>query len=206
MQTTTPRTALIALAALLLVGGGCSRVADDAMQPVTVPIGALEQAKTLTIEEKARMTAEAEALTNEVGVVMILTDGAEVPAGLKPSDQVIGCNDRPVVVQLTRETATGDVLRDALNTLFAAKDTNVQGALNSLDDATLKVDDIRSSDGVTTEVHLSGALNSGGACDDPRITEQVEGTIRRLRPHYKVFWNGSEANWRCHGDMSGECK
>jgi hypothetical protein len=205
MQTTTNRATSIALAALLLVGGGCSRVADDAMQPITVPLGALEQAKELTAEEKARATAEAEALTNEVGVVMIITEGVEVPPGLTPGE-MIGCNDRPVVVQLTRETATGDVLRDALNTLFAVRDTNVQGALNSLDDATLKVDDIRSTDGVTTEVHISGALNSGGTCDDPRITEQVEGTIRRFRPKYKVFWNGSEANWRCHGDMSGECK
>jgi hypothetical protein len=206
MTQTIKRVPMLAFAALLLVGGGCSSLADDAMKPVSVPVDALHEAQQISIEAQAAQTAAAETNSNEVGVVMILIDGSEVPAGATPGKEVIGCNDLPAVTKLTRETASGDVLRDALNTLFAAHDTNVNGLHNSLDDATLKVDKIQSTDGVTTEVWISGELNSSGVCDDPRITEQVEGTIRRFRPKYKVFWNGSESAWRCHGDMSGECK
>lgn len=200
MKTTT-RLSLV-LGSLLLVGGGC---VSDVTTPVTVPLEALDKAKELTVEERARATEQAESITNEVGVVMILTEGTEPQDGMEPGP-MIGCNDRPVVVQMSRESASGDTLRDALNTLFGVRETTVANLHNALAFAKLSVEKIQSTDGVTTEVYIKGDLNSGGVCDDPRITEQVEGTIRRFKPKYKVFWNGSESAWRCHGDMSGECK
>lgn len=207
MKTTTHRIALL-LAPLLLIGGGCisatDKTVDGALQPVTVPLAALDKAKELSAEERARALEQAENITNEVGVVMILIDGETPKAGMEPGP-VIGCNDRPVVVQVSRESATDSTLRDALDTLFAVREITVDGLHNSLADSTLSVEKILSPDGVTTEVWIKGELNSGGACDDPRITEQVEGTIRRFKPNYKVYWNGSESAWRCHGDMSGEC-
>lgn len=207
-MTSTHHRIAIFLAPLLLIGGGCisaaDKVTDDALQPVTVPLAALDKAKELSAEERARALEQAESITNEIGVVMVLIDGETAKPGMDPGE-VFGCNDRPVVVQVSRESATGSTLRDALDTLFAVKEITVDGLHNSLADSTLSVDKIMSSDGVTTEVYIKGELNSGGACDDPRITEQVEGTIRRFKPDYKVYWNGSESAWRCHGDMSGEC-
>jgi hypothetical protein len=209
MKTIDNRIALL-LAPLLFIGGGClavktaDQVANDAVKPVAVPLAALDKAKEVTAEEKARSIEEAESITNEVGVVMILTDGETAKPGMDPGE-IFGCNDRPVVVQISRESATGSTLHDALDTLFAVKELTVNDLHNSLADSTLSVDKILSSDGVTTEVYLKGELSSGGACDDPRITEQVEGTIRRFKPKYKVYLNGSDATWRCHGDMSGSC-
>ncbi len=196
------------LTTLLFVGAGCvpaaDKVVDDALRPVTVPFEALEKAGDLSAEQRARANEENERMTNEVGVVMILTEGAEAPTGVLPGE-VIGCNDRPVVVQMTRETATGNTMLDALATLFAVRDSNVGGLHNSLAYSELAVDDIRSPDGITTEVRITGNIVSGGACDDPRIKEQIEGTIRRFKPTFRVLLNGSESAWRCHGDMSGEC-
>ena len=207
---TFPRTAaLVASASLLLVGAGCSgapdQLASDVVRPVTVSVEALQKAQQLSADQKARVTYDAEQNTNEVGVVMILLDGDAVPAGVQVGD-VIGCNDRPAVAQLSRDAATGDTVKDALTTLFAVRESTVGKLHNSLADSRLAVDKIQSTDGVTTEVWLKGTLSSGGVCDDPRIKEQVEGTVRRLRPTYKIFLNGTESAWRCFGNMSGNCK
>lgn len=45
-------------------------------------------------------------------------------------------------------------------------------------------------------------------CDDPRATEPIKETISEYagsRP-VKIFFNGSEKEWRCFGDMSGLCQ
>lgn len=45
-------------------------------------------------------------------------------------------------------------------------------------------------------------------CDDPRATEPIKETISEYAGHrpVKIFFNGSEKEWRCFGDMSGLCQ
>jgi len=105
-----------------------------------------------------------------------------------------------------RAASTDSIVHDALMTLFALKDANRNELYNALWQSDLAVDKIQSRDGVVTEVWLKGKTQSGGACDDPRLKAQIEATISRFRPKFKIFLNGTEAAYRCLGDMSGECK
>jgi hypothetical protein len=201
--------ALSALAAALaLVGAGCmetgNELADDALKPVAVPVGALKDAQGLSEDLKAKKNLEEESMANEMTVAMILTEGSQAPAGVTPGD-TIGCNDRVAFIKVPRESDSGDTLKDALNSLFAVKDPSYGGLHDSLALSTLKVDKIQSTDGVTTEIWLAGQVSSGGACDDPRIKAQVEYTVKRLKPKYKILLNGEEDDWRCLGDQSGQC-
>lgn len=210
MQRNTAKFVLTAaLAALAFVGSGCvtaDKVADDALKPVSVPLDALQKAKDLTADLKAKNAEDAERNTNEISVAFVVTEGAEVPADATlEGEGMIGCNDRIAYAKVSRETASGDMVRDALETLFSVKETNYHGLYNALAFSDLKVDRILSRDGVTTDVEIVGSLNSGGLCDDPRIVQQIEATVRHFRPDYRILLNGSESEWKCVGNMSGQC-
>lgn len=199
----------VSVAALIFLGVGCStaeKVVDDALLPAKVSLDALQKAKNLTTDLGAKDNEEAERHTNDITVAFVISDIQEVPLGLEAEDETFGCQDTIVYTKLGRETATGDVVRDALNTLFAERRTSVDGLYNALAYSTIVVDRIVSRDGVTTEVELKGEIVSGGTCDWPRITEQVEATVRRFRPKYRILLNGSESAWRCLGDESGFCE
>ncbi|MFC1703087.1 hypothetical protein ACFLZO_01335 [Patescibacteria group bacterium] len=197
------------VAALVFLGIGCStaeKIADDALLPTTVSLDALNKAKRLTTELQAKDNEEAERTTNDITVAFVIPDGQDMPLGLEVEDETFGCNDTIVHMKRGRETASGDTVRDALTTLFAEKESTVGEAHNALAYSTLLVDRIVSRDGVTTEVELKGELVSAGACDSPRIKEQVEATVRWFRPNFKILLNGSESQWRCFGDESGLCE
>jgi len=206
-------------AVLILAGAGCAGTANqlatgavktadqlstDALKPTTVPLAALNKAKQVTAKANAAANAESDAMANEMTVAMVITEGSEVPPDITPGE-TFGCNDRSAYVKVARESDSGDVLRDALQSLLVIHDTNYDGLYNSLATSSLTLDKIQSRDGVTTEVWLKGEVRSGGACDDPRVKEQLEATIRRLKPDFKIFLNGSEENYRCLGDQSGNC-
>ncbi len=201
-----------AAAILVLAGAGClqsvnrvgNELGNEVVQPVAVPISALNKAKQVTSEANAKANEQTESVANEMTVAMVLTEGAKAPEGAQLGD-TFGCQDRVAFVKVPRETDSGDTLKDVLTSLLAVKDTNYKGYYTALAFSTLKVDKIQSTDGVTTEVWLSGLPKSGGACDDPRIKEQLEQTIKRLRPNFKIFLNGSEAKYNCIGDLSGRC-
>lgn len=200
-------TSLILIpAALLLVGAGCfdagDKLAEDAVKPVTVPLDALRKSKEELALANARKSEESELGSADVSVALI-----RLAEEGKPFDSdIIGCGDRVETVAVHREAQTSSVLRDALTTLFAIDDSSYDGLYNALAESDLKVEDVLSRDGVTTEVRISGTLVSGGTCDNPRIKAQIEQTIRRFKPDFRVILNGSEAAYRCFGDMSGQCK
>jgi len=197
--------------ALSLTGAGCSEEADkaaeDAVKPIAVPVAALNEANEATAEINAATRREADSIDNYLPVAVVLTDGQQAPTdGIERLEtKTFGCSDRIGYVRLSREAATSDVVRDALTTLFAVKDPNVGGLYNSIWQSALEVDKIQSTDGVTTEVWISGETTMSGACDSPRLKEQIEATIRQYRPKFKVLLNGTESEWDCFGDMSGEC-
>lgn len=214
------RTAVIAVAApalLMIVGAGCkslgqkandvsNELSDEAVAPTVADFEALGKAKEAAAETSAKMNEDADRASDDLAVAMIVTENASAPAGAIAVPGAIGCNDRVAYLRLHREASTDSVLADALATLFAQKDSNVGGLYNALWQTTFKVDKINSGDGVTTNVYIKGDPISGGACDNPRIKAQIEATVRRLKPKFRVFLNGKESEYRCIGKVSGECK
>ena len=195
---------------LVLAGAGCQnsvpdRVAGEAVNGmVAVPLQALNKAKNLTADENARTRLEAESVANEMTVAMVLTENAAAPAGAEIGD-AFGCNERVVFTKVPRESDSGDALRDILASLLALRVPNVNGFYNGLSDSRLAVEKIQSRDGATTEVWLKGQISSPGACNDPRIKAQLEATIARYKPKFKIFLNGTEEAYGCIGDQSGKC-
>jgi len=202
---------IIAGIVLLLAGAGCTEEADkaaeDALKPISVPVSALNQSNEATAEINAATRREADSIENLLPVAMVLTEGKQAPSeGIERLESgTFGCQDRIGYVRVSREAATSDVVYDALMTLFSVRESTLNDMHNSLWQSTLKVDQIRSADGATTEVWISGETMLSGACDSPRFKEQIEATVRQYRPKYKIFLNGAESGWECFGNMSGEC-
>lgn len=204
------QAAAAVLVGLVLAGAGCQnslpdRVAGEAINGMVVtPLKALDKAKNLTSDENSRSRLQAESIANEMTVAMVLTENAAAPAGAEVGD-LFGCNEHVAFTKVPRETEGDDTLRDILNSLLAVRDYQVNGLYNGLADSRLTVEKIQSRDGATTEVWLKGQVSSSGACNDPRIKVQIESTVARYKPKFKVFLNGTEEEFRCIGDMSGEC-
>lgn len=209
-KPSTVAAAIIVPAALIMLGAGCFGVADtltnEAVLPAQVPVEALNKAKQVTADEKAKENEMNEQVSDDMTVAMIVTENAKVPEGATLAPGTIGCNDRVAFVKAHRGASTDSVVHDALMTLFQVKDANYQDLYDSLWQSDLTVDKIMSSDGVTTEVWLKGKTQMGGVCDAPRLKAQIESTVGRFKTKYKIFLNGSESAYRCLGDMSGQCK
>ncbi len=207
----THRRFLPLLASILLfTGAGCSQLADQAaeqaVQPVAAPLKALDSSKKTLAQVQAGLNQEGAAADQDtVTVALVLTDGSQLPYGAVLGEE-FGCGDRLAFTKIKRTADSGDQAADALAALLALKDTNANGLYDALAMSALKLDGIwRGADG-TSDVLLTGQPQSGGVCDDPRIKNQVEATVRRFLTHYRVLLNGSEAKWRCFGDQSGLCK
>lgn len=203
--------AIIAVFAVALLGAGCSsEVQPTPLDQAATGVRALKQTQQLSADVAAQKRRVEDETANLLPVAVVLPDGHEAPSeGVERlADEKFGCLDRIGYVRVSRESDSGDIVRDALNTLFAVPEPTVGGSvmLNSLWESELSVAQIRSTDGATTEVWLEGELVSPGTCADPRIKEQVEATVRQYRPQYKIFLNGSESEWRCFGDGSGLCE
>jgi len=206
------RIIVFVASALLFAGAGCAKtsetldaLADDAVAPVEVPLLALKEAQDASAAQAAYANDVAELTSDNVTVALVRTigdDGAEAP----PGEGFIGCGDQIVFTSVHRASASGNTVKDALATLLSIKEATYSGVYNALWQSTLTVEDVRSMDGVTTDVLLKGRYVSSGSCDLPRIKAQVERTIGRFRTKYRVILNGSEKDWRCMGDESGNCK
>jgi len=192
---------------LLFIGAGCQKTVDEAAKPIEVPLAALQDAQELSADIAAQTRRQADSQVNLLPVAVVLAEGHDEPTeGVERlADETFGCEDRIGYVRVSRETATDDVLLDALNTLFSVAEPQLHGMLNSLWESEVQVEKI-GGDGLTAKIYLTGNLMSPGVCADPRIKEQVEATVRQYRPNYEIIFNGSEANWRCFGDGSGLCE
>lgn len=104
----------------------------------------------------------------------------------------IGCGDSLVAV--TREIApTKSVLQAALRELLSLKDRNYgqSGLYNALYQSNLKVDSAEITNGVAT-VRLTGQVQLGGVCDNPRFDQQLRQTVLQFPTikSAKIFING----------------
>jgi hypothetical protein len=88
----------------------------------------------------------------------------------------IGCNDsliaRPVIVDSEKPIA------GALSELFAARPAE-QGIYTALAQSNLRVEATDNANGRII-VKLRGELRMGGACDTPRVAEQIRETVTQF--------------------------
>ena len=108
------------------------------------------------------------------------------------SGKKIGCNDSIVAVD-RMIPVTQAPLTASLNELFSIHDKNYgqSGLYNALANAKLKVDSAAVINGKAT-IYISGTLNLGGVCDDPRVQAQIEQVALQFATvkEVSVFLNG----------------
>jgi len=104
----------------------------------------------------------------------------------------IGCDDSIIPVEVMIEPTTAP-LTAALNQLFAIKSQyyGQSGLYNALYRSNLHLDSAVVEGGRAT-VRLSGQLQLGGVCDDPRVEAQIEATARQFATvdEVDVYLNG----------------
>ena len=92
------------------------------------------------------------------------------------SGPLVGCGDSVVPVQVPI-TPTKEVLKAAMEALITLKGQYYGGSglYNALYQSDLHLNGVNIKNGQAI-VDLSGTLQSGGACDDPRIEAQLNAT------------------------------
>jgi hypothetical protein len=106
----------------------------------------------------------------KIAVVAIEDGGVQGP--------VIGCNDSLVMFdhELQKLESLEHQIQLAVQRLFV---TQAPGYTNVLFGQDLIVGEVTIAGGVAT-LHISGALLSGGVCDDPRILETIHATAKQF--------------------------
>ena len=108
------------------------------------------------------------------------------------SGKLVGCGDSAVPVQVQVPYTTG-VLRASLVALLSmkAKDYGESGLYNSLYQSNLQVQSV-SLQGGKAIVNLTGSLQLGGECDNPRVRAQLEEMALQFSTvsSVQVFLNG----------------
>jgi len=153
------------------------------IQPLANPDEYLEQSNTFEVED----TAEHPPDRNETIVYLVdLEDQGE-------HGELIGCDDSLVPVALPIEPDS-DPIQATLQNLFEIAETHDDSGLyNSLYQSNLSVDRIE-MDGKTANLYLTGSLQLGGVCDEPRARYQIIETVNQF-PEISdvvVFVDGQE--------------
>lgn len=108
------------------------------------------------------------------------------------SGQPIGCGDSLVPVEVTFPP-TAAPLTAALQRLFAIDDQfyGQSGLYNALYQSSLSLDSASVDNGTAT-INLSGQLQLGGVCDNPRVEAQIKETARQFSTvnEVVVYLNG----------------
>ena len=96
------------------------------------------------------------------------------------SGDLIGCGDSLVPVQVEIQPTQG-VLKAAFQALLALKEQyyGQSGLYNSLYQSDLQLESAKIENGKAT-IRLSGTLQLGGECDNPRVAAQLEATARQF--------------------------
>lgn len=119
----------------------------------------------------------------------------------------VGCEDRlsKVVLELEEDKSQTD-LAEAVVALLTTRSSAVKdyGVRNDVYAKGLYLDNIRTEAEGTRVLEFSGELSFAGVCEVPRFKGQIEETVK-LYEDARIELNGSESNWECLGDQSGEC-
>ncbi|MGA2111061.1 MAG: GerMN domain-containing protein [Anaerolineales bacterium] len=196
-----PVVLLVALAALSL--SGCGTTETEVGVPATALAASAAVPSTLGLPTAASGESPSAAAAPLVGTatappapttprqimlhVFLIAIGDNGMSGKK-----IGCGDSVVPVPMEVPYTVG-VLKASLNALFSLKerDYGERGLYNSLYQSDLRVQDALLEDGTAT-VNLTGNLQLGGECDNPRVKAQIEETALQFSTLHqlKVFLNG----------------
>ncbi|MHB9032627.1 MAG: hypothetical protein ACYC6L_06230 [Anaerolineae bacterium] len=165
-------TSLLLLTALLLAA------CQPAATPTTAPVGSLTAAPSPT--PSAKPAAEPSVTPTEkpiptdqfVKVALIALEDNGASGGL------VGCGDSVVLVDVMA-IGSAEPVQAALEALLAIKEQSYgeSGLYNSLYRANLTIESIEVV-GDAVNVALTGTLNLGGVCDDPRAEAQLVETAR----------------------------
>ncbi len=189
---------------LVLAGFGCAAKNPTPFTLPTnsppAPIGNVSVSTSTTADQK-----------KDVNVTLYLVAYENTPAwtaaAKNPGAEKIGCNDYVTPVKTTIKGNPLSPLRLALEVLFSTTkaDAAKLGLNTAVNPNMVKTASLSQQTDGTFVVSLTGGFSPAGECDDPRIKAQVEKTVSQFGK-YKILLNGSEANWRCLGDLSGKCK
>lgn len=130
--------------------------------------------------------AEEEAAAGTAALVVhFVAVEAEPVVGGRRVGEVFGCADRLVAVDVEKTTTAETVeerVTAALAAQFAAKDEAPEGLYNALARSVLRVAKVEPVPALpgAYRVHLGGNLRLGGACDTPRVREQLEATATQF--------------------------
>lgn len=104
----------------------------------------------------------------------------------------VGCGDSIIPVSRT-VIATSTLLRLAYNEVLKLRTRTVEGLYNPLYQSDLTLDRLSINAEGNARVDLSGTLQTGGVCDDPRVIALLEKTAFQFFPTVRtveVFVNG----------------
>jgi hypothetical protein len=138
--------------------------------PTSGPVGTTTPTAAVTPTPPRAATATSPAGTTRVRIFLIAI-GDDGMAGPK-----VGCGDSVVAVQVEIPRTT-QVLHAAFEKLLSIKDQyyGQSGLYNALWQSNLTVQSVTLVNGVAT-VRLSGTLQLGGVCDNPRVDAQLTQT------------------------------
>jgi hypothetical protein len=123
-------------------------------------------------------------------IALIALDGSTLASNMIAPK--IGCNDMIIFEDLNKEMMPKEVLETLFN--FADFDEN-EGYYNAFySSSNLSVDNLSIDDAGVATVELSGNLQTGGMCDNPRVMAQIKQTIMVMKPmiikDVKILING----------------
>ncbi len=147
-----------------------SPTAPAAPPPTQAPV----VAATATMPQAAASPAPAGGLFSNVKIYLVAINDNGV------SGPKIGCNDSLVAVDRPIPQ-TNAPLTAALNQLLSLheRDYGQSGLVNALYQSNLQIQSVAIVNGLAT-IKLTGQLQSGGVCDDPRIINQLDYTARQF--------------------------
>lgn len=148
------------------------------------------------------------AMKADAGSIVVFLTAEKADYEGKDAYMEFGCES--LLVPVKRDlTKTQSDLAEALVQLITIKQNAYadQGLRNAIAPSapTIKLANIH-YDGKTRVISFEGSFTSSGACEDPRIKAQIEETVKLYSDNYRIELNGSDKNWRCLFDQSGQCE
>lgn len=135
-----------------------------------------------------------------------------------PGAKKIGCDEYlvPKVKELEGEATLENVMRALLGSKPSEFGADVLSA-TAFTDGYIQLDEVqeppepKNTDPFRVRLKTNPAAGLTGACDAPRIKEQITETIRAYTDTkggapFQITLNGKLRSWECLGDESGKCK